>query len=401
MQILCLFLCRTDFWRNPFFAACRRFRLLIFSDLCLLARERFFNRQENQKNGKDDTGDRFQSDKREGDHIFNCLRLLCGNRHTVYKHRRNISGFCDQGIEKTGCNTDGCHGKDVVNGHCHAVRAHAAFPFEVIQPVGKKRHKNVSAWEPSDVLYKLPDKNNRHIRRHGPADGTSDRIENESRKRHVPLAELLCQRPHGKDADAHGNAADNRDHRLRHTVVICAEDIIAIINKTDIFQRCTEGIDEEIDKHENHVFVGQHYFQLRQKRQLFFFRAGLLLRYALFGKVIFKKRQRQGKDGKNAHHDYPFGLVHAKHGHDRHWENQRHDDAAHHNGGNLIEHRKTAALNRVARGERAHQVVRHIVNRVCQRIKQVVGQHDPDDLNRFARVRNGEKKNSRQRNERS
>ena len=43
----------------------------------------------------------------------------------------------------------------------------------------------------------------------------------------------------------------------------------------------------------------------------------------------------------------------------------------------------------------------HIVNRVCQRIKQVVGQHDPDDLNRFARVRDGEKQNSRQRNERS
>ena len=188
---------------------------------------------------------------------------------------------------------------------------------------------------------------------------------------------------------------------MRDAVVICAEDIIAIINKTDVFQRCTECIDEEIDKHQNHIFVGQHYFQLRQKRQLFFFHAGLLLRHALFGKVIFKERQRQRKDGKNAHHENPFGLIHTEHGHNYHRENQCNDYSAHHNGGNLIEDRKTAALDGVARGERAHQVVRHIVDGIGIRIKQVIREHDPDDLNRLAGVWDGEKQNSRQRNERS
>ena len=45
--------------------------------------------------------------------------------------------------------------------------------------------------------------------------------------------------------------------------------------------------------------------------------------------------------------------------------------------------------------------MRHIVNRVRQRIKQVVGQHNPDYLYRLAGVWDGEKQNSRQRNERS
>ena len=140
---------------------------------------------------------------------------------------------------------------------------------------------------------------------------------------------------------------------------------------------------------------------MRQKRQLFFFRAGLLLCHALFGKVIFKERQRQGKDGKNAHHEDPFGLIHAEHRHDYHRKDQCHDDAAHHNGGNLIEYRKSSSLDCVSCRKRAHQVVRHIVYSICKRIEQIIGKHDPDDLNRLARVRNGEKQNSSQRNERS
>ena len=45
--------------------------------------------------------------------------------------------------------------------------------------------------------------------------------------------------------------------------------------------------------------------------------------------------------------------------------------------------------------------MRHIVDGIRKRIVQVIGEHDPDDLNRFTGVRDGEKQNTRQRNERS
>ena len=66
----------------------------------------------------------------------------------------------------------------------------------------------------------------------------------------------------------------------------------------------------------------------------------------------------------------------------------------------LIENGKRTALNGVAGGQRNHKVVGHIVNRIRQRIEQVVGEHDPNDLNRLACLRNGEKQNACYRNER-
>ena len=77
----------------------------------------------------------------------------------------------------------------------------------MIKPVGKESHKDVCAGEPADVFDELTDKNDCHIRRRRPTDGTAERVENEARKGHIPLAEE-------KEKAKAGKARERKEERL-------------------------------------------------------------------------------------------------------------------------------------------------------------------------------------------
>ena len=220
--------------------------------------------------------------------------------------------------------------------------------------------------------------------REHPANGAADGIQNKARQRNIAFAELFRQRPDGKDAQPHRDAPDDREHGLGDTVIVAAQHIVAEVNKAQVFDGRSHRINQKIGIDQQHIFVGKNGFELLGKGNLLHAcRVLFFQRDALFGKVVFQQGQRQGQDGQHTHEGDPLCLVHADFRHNDHRENQRHQDTAHHNGGDLVKHRQAAALGGVAGGQRHHQVMAHIENSVGKGIEQVVADHDPDDLYGF------------------
>ena len=136
--------------------------------------------------------------------------------------RRDITAHIQTGIEHGHSNTDENDADRRINGHCQAVASESRLPFEMIKGIGEERHEDISAGQTADILDELTCKHDDHVGRHQPADERTQRIEHKACNGDVLLAELLGKRPHGENADAHGDAADDVDERLRDAVVIGA-----------------------------------------------------------------------------------------------------------------------------------------------------------------------------------
>ena len=111
---------------------------------------------------------------------------------------------------------------DRIGRHGDAVAAEAVFPFQIIQSVGKQGHEHIRAGQAADVFDELPDEDDGQIGGRHPADGGADGVDDKARRGDVLFAELFRQRPHGEDADAHGDAAEHGYERLRDAVRIGA-----------------------------------------------------------------------------------------------------------------------------------------------------------------------------------
>lgn len=121
---------------------------------------------------------------------------------------------------------------------------------------------------------------------------------------------------------------------------------------------------------------------------------------ALLGEVVLQQRQRQRQNRQYAHEDKPFALIHPNDRHDDHGEHQRHENAAHHDGGDLVENGQTAALRDIAGGQRHHQVVAHVKDGIGEGVEQIITDHDPDDLHTLAAAWYGKEQNARDRQQR-
>ena len=250
----------------------------------------------------------------------------------------------------------------------------------MIQHVREQRHKHIGAGQTTDVLDELSHQHNGHIGGKQSADGAADGIEDEARGGHVPLAESLCQRPHGENTDAHGDTADDGDHGLGNAVIVGTQNVIAEIDQTDILDGAARGVNQEIGVDQQHVFIRKNGFQLGGKGNPGFSGALHLLRDPLFCEIILQQRQGQGENGENAHQRDPLSLVHADDRHDDHGEHQRHQNAAHHDSGNLVVDGQAAPLLGVPGGQGHHQVVAHVENGVGKRVEKVIAHHNPDGL---------------------
>ena len=256
----------------------------------------------------------------------------------------------------------------------------------MVQHVCEQSHEHIGTGQAAHVLDELAHQHRHHAVREHPADGAAEGIQDKARQSHVPLAEFFGQRPHGKNADAHGDAADGGYHRLGDAVVVSTQHVVAEIRQADVFDAAAGGVDEEVGIDQEHVFVCEDRLELRCKGNDPAAVGLRFLRDPLFGEVVFQQRQRQSQDGQHAHEKNPLALVHAEHGHDDHGEHQCYQNAAHHDGGDLIEHRETAPLSGIPNGQRHHQVVAHVENGVGKGIEQIVGDHDPDDLHGLGRT---------------
>ena len=302
-----------------------------------------------------------------------------------------------QPVENAGADADHRHGDDVVDSHRNAVAAEARFPLHVVKNVGKQRHKDIGAGQPADVLDELPHQHNGHIGGVHPANGTADGVQHKAHRRDIALTEFLRQRPHRKNADPHGNTADNRDQRLGNAVVIGTQHIVAEVDKADVFDGAADRLDQKIGVDYKHIFVGKDCLELPCKGNGSGIAFPAFQRDALFGKVVFQQRQRQSQNGQCAHQRDPLALVHADFGHNDHGEHQGNQNAAHHNGGDLVEYRQTAPLGGISGGQRHHKTMAHIKNGIGKGIKQVVADHDPDRLLCRGAVRHRKQKNARNR----
>lgn len=203
-------------------------------------------REEGQQRRQDHAGEYLQPHEAKGDHALDCRALLCCHRHTVHDLRGDITCVTQQAVEYAGADPH----------HSHS--------------------------------------NDGHIRRERPADRAADGIEDKARQRHIPLSELLGQRSYGKDTDAHGNAADDRDHRLRHAVIVSAENIVAEIDQTQILNGSAQCIDQEIGIDDQHVLIRENRTELSCKRyRLFCACIPFFKGNALLGEVVFQQCQRQ------------------------------------------------------------------------------------------------------------
>ena len=228
---------------------------------------------------------------------------------------------------------------DVVHAHGNAVTADAAAPLHMIQYIRKQRHKYIGAWQTADILNKLPDEHNNHVGGEQPAHRAADSVQNKSHQGYIPLAEFFCQRPHGKNADAHGNAADHRNQGLGNAVVVGTKHIVAEIDEAQIFDAGAEGVDQEIGIDDEHIAIRENRLELSPEWNGSFFCALIFQRDPLLGEEVFQQGQRQRQNRQHAHQDDPLALVCADGRHDDHGEYQRHQNTAHHDGGNLVEYR--------------------------------------------------------------
>lgn len=179
-------------------------------------------REEGQQRRQDHAGEYLQPHEAKGDHALDCRALLCCHRHTVHDLRGDITCLTQQAVEYAGADPH----------HSHS--------------------------------------NDGHILGERPADRAADGIEDKARQRHILLSELLGQRSYGKDTDAHGNAADDRDHRLRHAVIVSAENIVAEIDQTQILNGRAKCIDQEIGIDDQHVLIRENRTELPCKRYRLF-----------------------------------------------------------------------------------------------------------------------------------
>ena len=120
----------------------------------------------------------------------------------------------------------------------------------MIQHIGGERGKDVGAWQASDVFNELPRQHNDHVPRADQADCASNGIKDESGQRHVPLAEFFRQRPHRKDTDPHGNAADHGNKGLGHSIIVGSQHIVTVVNERSIF-KVTAQVEDDIVGHQN------------------------------------------------------------------------------------------------------------------------------------------------------
>ena len=130
----------------------------------------------------------------------------------------------------------------------------------MIQHIRKQGHKHIGARQASHIFDELADKHHGHIGGEYPADSAADGVKDKAHKGHIAFPELLCQRPHSKDADAHGNAADDGEHRLGEAVVICTQHIVAEVYQAHVFDADAGRIDQEKRIDQKHLFVGEDRF---------------------------------------------------------------------------------------------------------------------------------------------
>ena len=112
-----------------------------------------------------------------------------------------------------------------------------------------------------------------------------------------------------------------------------------------------------------------------------------LLGDALLRVVIFEQHQGQHGNGDDRHGADPKRFARADERQDRHGEYESSDDARHHHGRNLVEDRQNSALLRIARGERHHHAMAHIVDGVGEREEEIIGDHHPYRLPLFRHIR--------------
>ena len=104
---------------------------------------------------------------------------------------------------------------------------------------------------------------------------------------------------------------------------------------------------------------------------------------------IFHQGKGQGQDREDAHDQEPEIPVGTQCRHDHHREYERHDDPAHHNSRDIIKDGQASPLCSIPRRQGHHQGMAHIVDRIGDGIKEVVGKHDPDDLDCLRGARHG------------
>ena len=248
---LLLLLGGAHFGLYPHFAARFDIRTLACTDDLLLSFKRLLNADETQENGGDHARDDLKPDKEKGDDIDRALGL--GDAHCkgavdrsvivsdgqlrepavgskdrlgLFKGARidgrDVPARIQAGIENGHSYADEDDADRRIDGHCQAVASESCLPFEMIEGIGEERHEDISAGQTADILDKLPCKHDDHVGRRQPTDERTQRIENEARNGDVFLTKLLGKRPHGKDTDTHGHAADDVDERLRDAVIIGA-----------------------------------------------------------------------------------------------------------------------------------------------------------------------------------
>ena len=270
----------------------------------------------------------------------------------------------------------------------------------MIQNIREEGHEHIGTGQAADVLDELANQHHHHIGREQPADDAAQGIEDEAHGRHVPLSELLGQGPHGEDADAHGDASDDRQKGLGDAVIIGAQHIIAEIRQADILDGAAQGIDQEVHIDDRHVLITKHRLQLLQEGDMLRILLLTLQGDALLGEEILHQGQGQRDHGKDAHGGDPFALIHAQHRHDHHGEYQSHQDAAHHDRRDLVEHGKAATVGGVAGGQGHHQIMAHVENGIGKGIEEVIRQHDPDDLDHLGGLRHREEQDAGDRHQR-
>ena len=179
-------------------------------------------------------GKGLQTHKPKGNDPLNGLALDCRNGNTLHDLRGHIPGTGQKTVENTGTDTHNGNRDDIVYGHSGTVTTESVLPFQMIQHICKQCHKHIGTGQTAHILDELSHQNDDHIFRGQPADGAAHRHQNHAGHGHIPLAKLLCQGPHRKDTNAHGNAAQNRNQRLGNAIVVGTQYIVAVIHQADV-----------------------------------------------------------------------------------------------------------------------------------------------------------------------
>ena len=407
-----LFLCGADLGFNPSFASrLARFPLTQPYD-ALFETDGVFDAHKGEHARKHKSRDGFQSHEEEGEDGVDGFRLVeddgecavgvfddllyCfgeGGRR-VHGLGRDVARSRDPAVEDARDKSRRGGDDDGVGGHRYAVATEAVFPFEVIERVREERHEHICAGESADVFDELSHKDDVDVGGRHPAYRAAEGVEQEAYHRDILLAEFFRERPHREDPYAHRDAAQDGDERLRDAVRVSAEDIVAVVRQGEVFELAGQRIEQEVAEEQQHIFVRQHRLDLGEEGDFLFRLARAFQRDALLGEVIFHERERERDAGEHAHAHDPQTLARAEGGHDRHREYEGDDDAAHHDGADVVEHRQHASLRRVAGGEGHHQVVAHVVDGVGDGIIEVIRQHHPHDLQCLVAARHHEEQDA-------